>query len=191
MLLVLTKGVSIVQGNDWKVWENSPFNCSQEVGLEWGLIVPKRLESWFLFDPTTFPIMWCASAVLLAGHVSRGKNDSRNIKSKSLPFLGLYEMLLLIEKIVMLHTFCLIMEVKKKNWSVWLAFENFLQQIMFPMVRRGGIRNLKLVADENSISSSMASLPHIFNPNPVPKLFSEEKLEKLQFSRLHFPTICN
>ena len=135
MLLVLTKGVSIVQGNDWKVWENSPFNCSQKVRLEWGLIVPKRLESWFLFDPTTFPIMWCANAVLLAGHVSRGKNDSRNIKSKSSPFLGLYEMLLLIEKIVMLHTFCLIMEVKKKNWNVWLAFENFLQQIMFPMVR--------------------------------------------------------
>ena len=92
MLLVLTKGVSIVQGNDWKVWENSPFNCSQKVRLEWGLIVPKRLESWFLFDPTTFPIMWCASAVLLAGHVSRGKNDSRNIKSKSSPFLDLYEL---------------------------------------------------------------------------------------------------
>ena len=61
------------------------FDCSEKARI--------------LFDPTTFPIMWCANAVLLAGHVSRGKNDSRNIKSKSLPFLGKYELSLLIEKI--------------------------------------------------------------------------------------------
>ena len=78
----------LVKSPLWTILKNDfekiTFDCSEKV---WKGLAPIRGK--FPFWSAHFPIMWCASAVLLAGHVS-SKNDSRNTKSKSSLVLDIY-----------------------------------------------------------------------------------------------------
>ena len=185
---MLTKGVSIVQGNDWKVWAKFPLNCSGKVWLEcW------ENEFWLFWKGLLAPILEMFLFDFWSAHFSNNVVCERSSFGRS-SFLRQkrfqkYKIKIIADSRFISTVATLIQKSWKlpaadyvPNGEVGSGIWNWSPtRILFPL--------------------QWHRCPHIFDANPVLKLFSGEKLEKLQFSRLHFlnyqlqlhhfPTISN